>query len=278
MADINNINLPPLPTLPPLSPTPPTPIIAPVTTPLLPPLTPPSVTTTPTKSNSTGFYVITGIIILLLITACLFLAFKPKEIMALFDKITKKNTSSLVSTTKKISVIETKVTPETASPSAVVPTIPKLQTKDCGSLDSTHIAISPPLTAQEKINSNCFMNAATTCEKAIIKIGATGYGNSIMEISNKEIDKCIISVTIIEKPTVEMFSVLSNYNTCKLPIDKLLIPLISEIKKQNMPEVFILGSLGFFIKGTEEKLNSDGWYQQSAENAITKEKIIYECK
>lgn len=113
MENINNTELPPIqtppePQLPPVSP-------QPIDTPITPPPIQESINQNE-KKTGVGFYIISIIVILFLISACYVLAFRSKDILNL---ITKKNDDNPISQTSKITptTIPTKVV-DTVTPIA----------------------------------------------------------------------------------------------------------------------------------------------------------------
>lgn len=132
---------------------------------------------------------------------------------------------------------------------------PIAEIKDCNSIDSTRIFVSPnQMTQQEKDSLKCINDALINCELA--KIEFTGNGGGSYEIKGKEGQNCSIVQNVLQP---------AGYRTCKIPMS-----FISDSKivanKQNKSDMLFVGTIPFVF--TLEKTT----------NVQTGEIINFECQ
>jgi hypothetical protein len=159
--------------------------------------------------------------------------------------------------------------------------VQKTNAEDCGSFDSTHIFIAPPLTDQDKTSLNCFNKAANGCNSSLIKSEGGIYGSFAYEILDKNGDTCNISFKTINSPTAPDSLHVDYFSVCSLPMDGFIVPMLQEMEKQNndTSSTELIFLLGFsFIKGSDAKAGSDGWYENKITDTRTNKPINFKCK
>ncbi|HHD80394.1 MAG TPA: hypothetical protein ENK99_02110 [Campylobacterales bacterium] len=154
-----------------------------------------------------------------------------------------------------------------------------LQQIECGTINSDHFMVSPPLNNNDKKATNCFNQAILKCRPAIIKSITKKPINSegLVYILGMNNNNCTVKFNWIKEPSDPHEPQGGYYSICEFPMNYIKT-IYQEALKENKTDYLFFAISIDFVKSLNVKPQSDGWYYPNVKNIKTGKTVGIRCK